>query len=294
FVAAGGFAVFKADGDIDQGPDHLDFKLAATQGEIGLFDSALNLIDSIVYGSQSSDVSEGRTPNGASTIVLFNQPTPGAPNPGSLGGSSTTTTNLMPATQTWKYLNPPTAAPALDGVGRDFTNSAYDDTSWSSGAQLLYIETAALTNSEGFTKTTALPGIAAAHPYQTYYFRTHFTYSGTLAGVTLTAKIMVDDGCILYLNGQEVMPTSGSRIGMAAGTPSYTTLANRNVTDATVETFTLPASALLVGDNVLAVEVHQSNNQSGATGFSSDITWGMKLDASLTSAVGGNPVWITA
>jgi hypothetical protein len=291
FVAAGGYTVFKADGDIDQGPDHLDFKLAATQGEIGLFDSALNLIDNIVYGSQSSDVSEGRTPNGASTIVLFNQPTPGAPNPGSLGGTSTTTTNLIPATQTWKYLNPPTAAPALDGMGRDFTNSSYDDTSWSSGAQLLYIETAALANGEGFTKTTALPGIAAAHPYQTYYFRTHFTYSGTLTGVTLTAKTMVDDGCILYLNGQEVIPTSGSRIGMAAGTPSYTTLANRNVGDATVETFTLPSTALVVGDNVLAVEVHQSNNQGGASP-SSDITWGIKLDASVTSGVGGNPVVI--
>jgi hypothetical protein len=290
FVAAGGYVVFKADGDIDQGPDHLDFKLAATQGEIGLFDSALNLIDNIVYGSQSSDVSEGRTPNGASTIVLFNQPTPGAPNPGSLGGTTITITNLIPATQTWKWYGT-TDAPPLDAQSRDFTNSAYDDTSWSSGAQLLYIETAALTNGEGFTKTTVLPGLTTTKPYQTYYFRTHFTYSGTLTGITLTAKVMVDDGCILYLNGQEFVPTSGSRIGMAAGPVTYTTLANRTVGDAAVETFTLPTSALVVGDNVLAVEVHQVSNQSGGT-TSSDIVWGMKLDASETSAVGGNPVVI--
>jgi hypothetical protein len=288
FVAPGGFVVFKADSDVDQGPDHVDFKLAATQGEIGLFDSALNLIDNIVYGSQSSDVSEGRTPNGASTIVLFNQPTPGAPNPGSLGGTTTTTTNLIPATQAWKWYGT-TDAPPLDAQSRDFINPAYNDSSWTSNAQLLYIETAALTNTEGFTKTTVLPGLTTTKPYQTYYLRTHFAYSGALTGVTLTGKIMVDDGCILYLNGQEIVPTVGSRIGMAAGAVTYTTLANRTVGDAGVETFTFPTSALVVGDNVLAVEVHQVSNQGGAT-TSSDIVWGMKLDASVTTAVGGNPV----
>jgi hypothetical protein len=289
-VAPSGYVAFKADGDTDQGPDHLDFKLAAEQGEIGLFDSDLNLIDNIVYGPQSSDVSQGRTPNGASQIVFFNQPTPGAPNPGNLGGTTTTTVNVVPAGQTWKYFSQ--SAPPLDAQNRDYFHPAYDDSAWASGAQLLYIETSGLANTEGFVKASVLPGFTATRPYQTYYFRTHFNYDGSLAGATLNARLMVDDGCLIYLNGQEIVPiSSNSRIGMDPGPVTYMTKANRTPDNAVVESFTFPASALVVGDNVLAVQVHQNStsDQSPTTG-SSDIVWGMKLDVSITSAVGAIPV----
>ncbi|MHA3772540.1 lamin tail domain-containing protein [Verrucomicrobiota bacterium sgz303538] len=287
FLAAGGYASFKADGDTDQGPDHLNFKLSPAQGEIGLFSPTQQLIDNIAYGPQSTDISQGRTPNGTSAIAFFNQPTPGAPNPGT-SGSTTTTVTLMPAAHPWKYFANATNGPANDTNGKSFIDPAYNDSSWSptgsNAAQLLYIESSSLANSEGFAKTTLLPGITTTKPYQTYYFRTHFTFNGSLAGTTLTAKIMVDDGCILYLNGQEIVPTNTSaRIGMAAGTVTYTTRTNRNIDNATVETFTLPANQLLVGDNVLAVEVHQTSDQS-STSPSSDIVWGMKLDANIPSA----------
>lgn len=288
FVGPAGYVAFKADGDFDQGPDHLDFKLAAEQGEIGLFDADLNLIDNIVYGPQSSDVSQGRSPNGSSTIAFFNQPTPGAPNPGDLGGTTTTTVNVIPATQTWKYFTQ--SAPPLDAQTREYFHPAYDDAAWASGAQLLYIETSGLGNSEGFVKTTTLPGFTTTRPYQTYYFRTHFNYDGSLTNASLTAKLMVDDGCVLYLNGQEIMPTStNARIGMDAGPVTYTTRTNRTPDNAVVESFTFPASALVVGDNVLAVEVHQSSDQT-PTGGSSDIVWGLKLDVSVTSSAGAIPV----
>lgn len=291
FLPPAGFGLFKADGDTSQGPDHLDFKLDATQGEIGFFDPSLNPVDEVIYGPQSIDVSQGRSPNGGPAIVTFTQPTPGGPNPGTTGSTTTTTTNLIPANQTWKYYAA-TAAPANDAAGRAFSAAAYTDTAWASGAQLLYIETAALTNTEGFVKTTVLPGLGTAKPYQTCYFRTHFNYSGPLTGVTLTAKIMVDDGCILYLNGQELIPTNtGVRIGMPTGTVTYTTLANRLVSDAAVESFVLPASALVAGDNVLAVEVHQDVLQSGSSP-SSDVTWGMKLDATVTTTAAVSPVVI--
>lgn len=288
FVGPKGYIVFKADGDPDQGAEHLDFKLAAEQGEIGLFDSDLNLIDNIIYGPQSSDVSQGRTPNGAAQIVFFNQPTPGAPNPGDPGGTTTTTVNVIPAAQTWRYFTQ--SAPPLDAQNRDYTNPAYNDTAWASGAQLLFIETSALNNTEGFVKTTTLPGFAAARPYQTYYFRTHFNYNDALLGATLTAKIMVDDGCVIYLNGQEILPTiTGARIGMDAGAVTYTTLSNRTPDNAVVETYTFPASALVIGDNVVAVEVHQASDQTPTSG-SSDIVFGMKLDVSISSASGASPV----
>ena len=292
FLAPAGYIYFKADANPSQGPDHLAFKLTPAQGEIGFFDSAQNLIDRIIYGPQSTDVSQGRSPNGASTFTFFNQPTPGGPNPGSVGGG-TGTVNLLPATQSWKYFSSATAAPANDASSRLWSATAFTDTTWVSRAQLLYLESAALTNTAGFVKEAANPnanifaadgttllGFNATHPWQTYYFRTHFTYSGSLAGVTLTATLMLDDGAVIYLNGVEA-----ARVRIDPGTVTFFTHANTNVSDAAVETISIPASSLVVGDNVIAVSVHQNSAvDQSATAGSSDITWGMKLDATVSTS----------
>ncbi len=278
FIAPAGYVFFKADGDVNQGADHLSFKLSPLQGEIGFFDPAQKIIDRIIYGPQSTDVSQGRSPNGSQTIAFFNQPTPGGPNPSDVsGGGGTTVVSLIPATQSWKYFSGVTAAPANDASSRVWNNKLFTDAAWTTAAQLLFIETDPLNNSEGFGKTTVLPGLSTTKPYQTYYFRTHFNYSGTLSGVTLDLTTMVDDGAVVYLNGTEVQ-----RIGMTGGTVVWDTLANRSVGNASVESFTIPASQLVVGDNVLAVEVHQAVLQS--TGNSSDIVWGAKLDATVPVA----------
>lgn len=272
FIAPGGYLYLKADNDPSQGPDHLNFKLSPAQGEIGLFDSALNYLDGVVYGPQTSDISEGRTPNGADTIAFFNQPTPGAPNPG-VTGTTVNTVNLIPVGASWKYKSSST------DVSATFYAKNFDDSTWASGGQLLYIEDAALTNSSGFVKTTALPvdTTNTNRPFNTTYFRTHFNYAGALTGVTLQATIMIDDGAVFYLNGQEI---PNSRLRMPTGTVSFATIASTNVGDAVVETIPLDASLLAVGDNVLAVEVHQQH--AAGTQSSSDITFGLKLDADVT------------
>src|SRR6185436_17608703 len=94
FVPANSYLALIADGKKNSGADHLDFKLSALQGQIALFDSDLNLVDCIFYGPQVTDVSEGRQPNGASTFAFFDQPTPGAANPGSAGNCTITTTSI--------------------------------------------------------------------------------------------------------------------------------------------------------------------------------------------------------
>ncbi|HKQ37900.1 MAG TPA: lamin tail domain-containing protein, partial [Verrucomicrobiae bacterium] len=81
FITGGGFAVFIADGNAGAGADHVNFHLAAEGGNIGLYDTDLSLIDCVVYGPQTTDVSMGRQPNGSGNIVFFTTPTPGAPNP---------------------------------------------------------------------------------------------------------------------------------------------------------------------------------------------------------------------
>jgi len=282
FIPAGGYIVFEADENTTSGPDHLSFKLSALQGEIGLMDAALNFIDSVVYGPQRTDVSEGRSPNGSSTMAFFNQPTAGAPNPAPTG---TQAVNLISVNQVWKYYSN-ISAPPNDAQGRTFSATLFDDALWSSGVGLLYVEPDTLTqNTEGFVKNTPLPQRSGGGPLQTNYFRTHFNYSGPLSGTTLTAKIIVDDGCVVYLNGTEITPTTGSRIRVAAGTVSYSTVSTGAATDGLVETYTFNANQLLVGNNVIAVSVHQN-------GTSSDIVFGMKLDASIFSPVLINEVFV--
>ncbi len=294
FIGNPGYISFKADGDTTQGPDHVNFKLSPLQGEIGFMNTTQDAIDVVVYGPQTTDISQGRSPNGALTTAFFTQPTPAAPNPGvvSGGGGGTQTDTLVTAAQVWKYV-----ASATDPFSGATTwkDAGFVDTAWSSGGGVLYIENSTFpTNTDGFAKTTLLApatvGSPNLTPYQTYYFRTHFTYNGPLTGVTLNASMMCDDGAVFYLNGQEITQTNGSRIRANAGPDTYA-LQAAGGTDNSIETAILNTNGLVVGDNVIAVSVHQNATQSGASP-SSDITWGLKLTATYSTAAPSSTVVI--
>jgi hypothetical protein len=77
FIAAGGHRQFLADSDPGQSARHVDFRLSSSGERINLYDSGLNLIDAVVFGPQTSGVSEGRLPDGASNFVFF--PTTASP-----------------------------------------------------------------------------------------------------------------------------------------------------------------------------------------------------------------------
>ena len=146
----------------------------------------------------------------------------------------------------------------------NWTAPGYNDTGWQQGLSLLYNETAGLPA----PKNTLL-GLGRL----TYYFRTRFNFSGVAGGVSLKLQTVLDDGAVFYLNGQEI-----HRLRMPAGAVGYSTLANAGVGDAVFEgPFILPGSALLNGENVLAVEAHQS------TAGSSDIVLGLTLETTYDS-----------
>jgi hypothetical protein len=174
----------------------------------------------------------------------------------------------------------------------DFIPPTFDDSTWANAPQLLYIETSSLSNTEGFTKATPLPADTtnSNRPFNTTYFRTHFSYNGPLNGVVLRATVMIDDGAIFYLNGTELIPASGNRLRMPAGPIDFTTIATGTVGNATVEMIAFPATALVNGDNVLCVEVHQEHDPGTQT--SSDITFGMKLDAQTSTSAGAGDLVI--
>ena len=182
----------------------------------------------------------------------------------SFGATSRNQTNVISLIkiqpeESWKYNQTSTdltAAWRLPG---------YDDSSWSAGAPLFAHETAALP--EPIRTPLALGHL-------TYYFRKPFSYTGDLAQVQLRVNLVLDDGAVVYLNGDELL-----RVGMPSGDVVYSKLASRAVSDGIYEgPFDVPASSLRSGDNLLAVEVHQVNSSS------TDITFGLTLSAvSVTS-----------
>ncbi len=76
FLAPRGYLQLLA--DALAGPAHLDFKLPATGGFVVLYDETGSQVDRISYGAQTTATSQGRLPDGSSTIVNF----PGSVSPG--------------------------------------------------------------------------------------------------------------------------------------------------------------------------------------------------------------------
>lgn len=261
YIAADGLTEFIADSDPSQGADHLNFKLSPEVGLILLSAPDLRPIDAINYGTQRTDVSQGRSPNGGDTLTSFPQPTPGGANPGSKAGEGTITTVTVPLlamNAPWRF----NQTANLDGVAWYKTN--YSDASWPSGPALLAVEDCDCLPAPGIGTNLTLGRM-------TYYFRTTFVVETNLADFKLNLTTVVDDGALVYLNGQRVLTN-----GLNTGTPIYSTTASRNVGNAGTEYFVLPATGLVMGTNVVAVEVHQTSSGS------SDIVWGMALDASLS------------
>jgi hypothetical protein len=80
-IEANGYLLIWADGNVDQGPLHADFKLNANGESVGLFASdGGTLIDSVTYDKQIEDVSYGRTSDGSSSWSYMAKPTPGEAN----------------------------------------------------------------------------------------------------------------------------------------------------------------------------------------------------------------------
>jgi len=165
------------------------------------------------------------------------------------------------ASHQWRYLS--------DGSdqGTAWRATAFDDSAWPSGAAILGVEGAGLPE----------PLRTQFTPYNnqiiTYYFRTHFNYSGPSGNGLIQLRAVIDDGGAVYLNGVELY-----RLRLPAN-PGYLTVASGGppVDPAQYEgPVTLCATNLQNGDNVIAVEVHQN-----ATG-SSDIVMGLEVKTLLS------------
>jgi hypothetical protein len=79
-IQPGGYLLFWADGNKDQGELHLNFGLNAEGESVGLYFKDGRTIDEHAFGAQVENKSEGRSPNGTGNFQLLNTPTPGLSN----------------------------------------------------------------------------------------------------------------------------------------------------------------------------------------------------------------------
>ena len=85
WLPAGGHMLVWADEDHDEAnapgqPLHVNFKLSADGEEIGLYAPDGTLVDSVVFGAQATDTSDGSYPDGGHLIYPMRPPTPGTTN----------------------------------------------------------------------------------------------------------------------------------------------------------------------------------------------------------------------
>jgi hypothetical protein len=167
-------------------------------------------------------------------------------------------TTLIQFTNFWKYDQ---SGLELGGAWR--TND-YDDSAWPIGRGLLGAEP----DTPGVYTVHApiSTPLAISSTVTTFYFRTTFEFTGSIAGLSLITSNLVDDGCAIYLNG---LPAGGVR---APATYNAATIFGGPSTEGQLDVMTLTnLAALRAGTNLLAVEVHQSGPAS------TDVMWGMKL-----------------
>jgi hypothetical protein len=79
-IPPGGFLIVWADGNSSQGDLHLDFSLATSGEDIGLYYKDGRKIDEYTFTLQKENKSWGRTTNGGETWGELSQPTPGTSN----------------------------------------------------------------------------------------------------------------------------------------------------------------------------------------------------------------------
>lgn len=260
YIPAQGFVVFMADGKPEAGYDHLTFKLSASIGSIFLSDSKSNIIDSVAYHSQKSDISSGRSPDGGDVILSLDPPSPGTKN---LGYSltrqiETESVTLISMTNQWKFDQSGT------NLLKAWRENDYDDSEWETGRALFYNEYEPMPAPKN-TPLTLGP--------VTYYFRTTFDVTEKEANDwndphsywQFHLYAILDDGIVVYHDNEEFC-----RVNMRDGDVYYTTFAISN--EGRLQgPYTVELPNLHAGTNYIAAELHQDKPGS------SDAVMGIEL-----------------
>ena len=188
--------------------------------------------------------------------------------------SSTSFSQLFDMNTTWKYFDDGEAA-------SNWKSSTFNDASWKSGAAPLGYKMN--------VSTTVSYGSDAQRKNPTTYFRKTFNLNtAPTSADQFVLNYQVDDGCVVWVNGQEA-----GRVNMPQGTPNFNTFSSTYAAD---EPFTgsldLNPTLFKKGTNVIAVEVHNTSYTSGDLFWAGDLqtTAGVRAEEAVLTE---NPIDLT-
>ncbi len=148
----------------------------------------------------------------------------------------------------WKYLD--------DGIdqGTAWQASAFDDSTWASGDAEL-----------GFGDGDETTTVADVNQITTYFRKSFIATATDVTFTDLALDLTYDDGAVVYLNGIEIW-----RVNMPGGVIGYGTFSSADSGDNAFATTTM-TNPLVLGTNVIAVEIHQRTATSSDISFNLDI-----------------------
>lgn len=285
-------------------------------GEVNLTNILLTIVDAFGLNLAAAETPANYTVSGPDTLailsaVLINQTnvllttSPRTP----LQNYTVTLTNIVDrsvaALPAWPSARPLQSTVVLfdfnhvwryDQNGMDLGTSwkepGYNDSAWPAGAGILAAETSLapltlFTNLAGGSgtntvlSTEAIPLAGLGGRIITYYFRTTLNglpFDPAATGNVLRATSYIDDGAAIYVNGLEAM-----RFNLT-NPANYTNYATVSSIEGAGGLITSNLLGFVAGNNVIAAEVHQN------TAFSSDVAWGMRLEALVSEFIHGDPV----
>jgi hypothetical protein len=158
--------------------------------------------------------------------------------------------SIVPAGSFWKYSDL-----GVD-LGAEWQQTSYDDAAWPSGpAQLGW--------GDADEATVIGYGGDPTNKHITTYFRKSFELTDAARFRSLSISLLVDDGAVAYLNGQEI-----ARVNMPPGPVYYATNASQAIANENSFTeFPVSLARLQPGVNTLAVEVHQTRGDTSDMSF---------------------------
>jgi hypothetical protein len=297
FIGGGGYRAFLADGDPGAGPAHLGFQLSSLLGEISLKAPDLATIDVVSYIPQWPGVSQGRCADGATRIVSLPAPTPGFPNVCPAAPIAASVASLLALDAPWRYDS------SGNDLGTEWFGTSYDDSSWAQGRGVLGYDNGNNPFVASLINTVLPITTAGGSPINTFYFRTHFQFTNGILPSSLIFSNLMDDGAIIYLNGQEVYRINMPEGPVTAATPAIDNMETTSFTEIGVP---MTNNIIRPGDNLVAVELHQNitadNNMGLAIGAvlstNSPAAAGVVINeiladnASLSEADGSTPDWV--